>query len=117
MTTDPEGTARNLCAAAGVALVEAAFRTGEFTEAERLFEEARTLAGQEGDRATEAAALGGLGIALHYRSVTRLVGGLAAAEADVAAEEELMRRALALAQEVGDAAGTARALFGVGVVL
>jgi hypothetical protein len=37
-------------------------------------------------------------------------------DADVATEEELMRRALAAWQETGDAAGTARALFGVRLV-
>jgi tetratricopeptide (TPR) repeat protein len=116
MTTGPEETARRLCAAAGEALAEAAFRTGEFTEAERLFGEARAAASQDGDRETEAAALGGLGMALHYRSIARLVAGLAPADADVAAEEELMRRALDLAQQTGDAASTARALFGVGMV-
>jgi tetratricopeptide (TPR) repeat protein len=117
MTVAAEGSARRLYAAAGEALAEAAFRTGEFTEAERLFGEARTLASQDGDRETEAAALGGLGMALHYRSIARLVAGLAPADADVAAEEELMRRALAITQESGDAAATARALFGVGLVL
>ncbi|MGH3167991.1 MAG: hypothetical protein ACRDN0_19170, partial [Trebonia sp.] len=66
MTIEPEGTARKLCAAAEEALAEAAFRTGEFTEAERLFGEARTLAELDGDREAEAAALGGLGMARHY---------------------------------------------------
>jgi tetratricopeptide (TPR) repeat protein len=53
----------------------------------------------------------------HYHGIPKLVAGLAPADADVAAEEELMRRALAIWQETGDAAGTARALFGVGLVL
>jgi tetratricopeptide (TPR) repeat protein len=117
MTIGSEETARTLCAAAEEALAEAAFRTGEFAEAERLFGQARTLAGREGDRKAEAVALGGLGMALHYRSIARLIAGHAPADADVAAEEELMRRALAIWQETGDAAGTARALFGVGMVL
>ena len=38
------------------------------------------------------------------------------AEGDVAAEEELMRRALAIWQETGDPAGTARGLFGMSLV-
>ncbi len=109
-------TARQLCAAAEEVLTEAAFRTGEFAGAESLFGEALTLAGQDGDREAEALAVGGLGMARHYRNIVMLLGGLVPADADVAAEEELMRRALAIWQEIGDPAGTARALFGVGLV-
>lgn len=116
MTVEPGRAARQLCAAAEEALTEAAFRTGEFTDAERLFGEALTLARQDGDREDEALAVGGLGMARHYRNIVKLVGGLVPADADVAAEEELMRRALAIWQEIGDPAGTARALFGVGLV-
>ena len=114
--TIPSQTARQLCAAADEALTEAAFRTGEFTGAERLLGEARTLAEQEGDRAAEALAVGGLGMALHYRNIAKLIGGITPADADVAAEEELMRRALTICEEIGDPASTARALFGVGLV-
>ena len=109
-------TAPQLCAAAEEALTEAAFRTGEFADAERLFGGALTLARLEGDREAEALAVGGLGMARHYRNIAKLVGGLTPADADVAGEEELMRRALAIRQEIGDPAGTARALFGVGLV-
>ena len=109
-------TAPQLCVAAEEALTEAAFRTGEFTDAERLFGEALTLARLEGDREAEALAIGGLGMARHYRNIAKLVGGLMPADADVADEEELMRRTLAIWQEIGDPAGTARALFGVGLV-
>lgn len=116
VTTEPGRTARQLCAAAEEALTEAAFRTGEFTDAESLFGEALTLAGQDGNRVAEALAVGGLGMARHYRNIATLVGGLVPADANVAAEEELMRRALAIWQEIGDPAGTARALFGVGLV-
>jgi len=116
MTIQSGRTARQLCAAADEALTEAAFRTGEFSEAERLFGEARTLAGQDGDREAEALAVGGLGMTHHYRNIAKLVGGNTPADVDVAAEEELMRRALAIWEEVGDPAGTARALFGVGLV-
>jgi tetratricopeptide (TPR) repeat protein len=109
-------TARQLCAAADEALTTAAFCTGEFTEAEGLFGEARILAGQEGDRVAEALAVGGLGMVRHHRNIAQMVGGMTPADADVAAEEELMRGALAVWEEVGDPAGTARALFGVGLV-
>jgi tetratricopeptide (TPR) repeat protein len=71
MTIGPRETARELCATAEEALGEAAFRTGDFSPAERLFTQAQTLAARDGDREAEA----------------------------------------------GDAAGTARALFGVGLVL
>lgn len=116
MTTQSGRTARQLCAAADEALTEAAFRTGVFTDAEGLFGEARTLAEQDGDREAEALAVGGLGMMHHYRNIAKLVSGRTPADADVAAEEELMHRALGIWQEVGDAAGTARALFGVGLV-
>ena len=109
-------TARQLCAAADEALTEAAFRTGGFAEPEGLFGKARTLAERDGDRMAEALAVGGLGMTLHYRNIAELVGGRAPADADVAAEEGLMLLALAIWQEIGDAAGTARALFGVGLV-
>ena len=116
MTIPSAMTARQLCAAADEALTEAAFRTGEFTEAERLLGEAWTLAEQDGDREAEALAVGALGMTHHYRNIAKLVGGITPADADVAAEEELMRRALAVWEEIGDPAGTARALFGVGLV-
>ena len=116
MTFPPDGAARSLCVAADEALTAAAFCTGDFAAAEGLFAQARALAAQAGDRAGEAFAGGGLGMTLHHRNITRLIEGAAPAEADVAAEEELMRRALAGWQETGDAAGTARGLFGVSLV-
>jgi tetratricopeptide (TPR) repeat protein len=105
-----------LCAAAEEALAEAAFRTGEFTDAERLFGEALTAAEEHADQAAEARALGGLGMVRHQRCIARLVAGLSPDDAEVAAEEELMRRALAVWRETGDAVGTAQGLFGVGLV-
>ena len=116
MTTPPGLAARALCAAADEALTEASFLTAEFAEAERLFTEARDLATRDGDRKCEALAITGLGMTSHGRNIMRLADGAAPSDADVAAEEELMRRALAAWQETGDAAGTARALFGVSLV-
>ena len=116
MTIQSGMPARRLWAAADEALTEASFRTGDFTEAERLFGEARALAERDGDRQTEALAVFGLGMTHHYRNIAKLIGGGTPADADVAAEEQLMRRALAIWQETGDPAGTARALFGVGLV-
>jgi tetratricopeptide (TPR) repeat protein len=116
VTIQPGRTARRFWAAADEALTEAAFRTGEFAEAERLFGEARTLAERDDDRETEALAVSGLGMMRHHRNIVKLVSGRVPADADVAAEEELMRRALAIWQEIGDPAGAARGLFGVGLV-
>jgi hypothetical protein len=116
MTTPPGLAVRALCAAADEALTEALFRTADFAEAERLFTEARDLATRDGDREGEALAITGLGMTRHGRNITRLVDGTALSEADVAAEEELMSRALAAWQETGDSAGTARALFGMSLV-
>jgi tetratricopeptide (TPR) repeat protein len=117
MTTGPGRTARELFVAADEALTQAAFCTGEFTTAERLFGEARAVAARGGDLEAEARAVGGLGMMHHYRNIATLVGGQALADADIVAEDDLMRRALALSQEAGDPAGAARALFGAGLVL
>jgi hypothetical protein len=116
MTTPPGLAARALCAAADEALTEASFQTADFAEAERLFTEARDLAARDGDREGEALAITGLGMTRHGRNITRLAGGETLSDADVAAEEQLMRRALAAWRETGDAAGTARALFGLSLV-
>jgi tetratricopeptide (TPR) repeat protein len=117
MTTRPGRTAHELVAAAGEALTQAAFCTGEFAGAERLFGEMRAVAAGDGDREAEAGAVGGLGMTRHHRNIAALVGGQAPAETDIVAEDDLMRRALDLSQQAGDTAGTARALFGVGLVL
>ncbi len=105
-----------LCAAAEEAMWPAAFCTGEFAEAERLFGEARALAQRDGDREGEACATGGLGLVMHHRYIVRLVAGGELTQEEIAAEEQLMHRALSLWQEIGDAAGTARALFGMSLV-
>src|ERR1700745_1742408 len=116
MTLPPGWPARGLSPAADEALTEASFQTADFAEAERLFTEARDLAARDGDREGEALAVTGLGMTRHGRNITPLVGGETLSDADVAAEEGLMRRALAAWQETGNAAGTARALFGVSLV-
>jgi hypothetical protein len=113
MTFPPGGPA---CVAAEEALTAAAFCTGDLSAAELLFAEAEAAAARAGDHAGEAFALGGLGMVLHHRNIGRLIEGGAPTEADVAAEEELMRRALAIWRKVGDAAGTARGLFGLSLV-
>src|SRR6185437_9630595 len=116
MTFPPDGPARSSCLAADEALTAAAFCTGDFAEADRLFTHAQTVAAGAGDWAGEAFAIGGLAMVLHHRSLGKLIDGSAPADTDVAAEEELMRRALVIWQETGDAAGTARGLFGLSLV-
>ena len=116
MTTPPGLPARALCAAADEALTEASFQTADFAEAQRLFTEARDLAARGGDREGRALAITGLGMTQHGRNIVRLAGNEALSDADVTAEEKLMRRALAAWQETADAAGTARALFGMSLV-
>lgn len=116
MAIPPDGPTGPLCTAADEALVQAAFCSGEFAEPERLFAEAQAAAARDGDRAGEAFALGGLGLVQHYRCIPKLIDGVALTDAEVAAEQDLMRRALAIWQDTGDPAGTARGLFGMSVV-
>lgn len=116
MTTGTGSSIGELCAAADEALASAAFCTGDFSVAERTFGQVLTMAESHGDREAEARALGGLGMVRHQRCIALLVAGAAPDDADVAAEEELMRGALAIWLETGDAVGTARALFGMGLV-
>jgi tetratricopeptide (TPR) repeat protein len=117
MRTGPgESLRASLCGAAEELLAEAAFRTGDFARAERVFGQVRTMAEEQRDRRAEARALGGLALVRHQRCIARLVAGGTPDDADVAAEEELMSGALAIWRETGDAAGTARALFGMGLV-
>jgi len=116
MPTQPDGTARQTHAGADEALTEAAFRTGDFDVPGRLFAQAQARAVAEGNRRSEALALGGLGMTLHYRNITSLIAGADPAEGDVAEEASLMDRALARWRETGDAAGTGWGLFCVGLV-
>jgi len=117
MRTGPGASLRaSLCGAAEEALASAAFCTGEFGEPERLFGQVLTMAEQHADRKAEARALGGLGMVRHHRCIAALVAGGTPDDADVTAEAELMSGALAIWRETGDAVGTARGLFGMGLV-
>jgi tetratricopeptide (TPR) repeat protein len=104
-------SAAELLAAGAEALTEAAFRTGEYAGAAALLRAALGRAEADGDRAVEAAALDRLGWLLHFGAIDR---GLERADAD--AEEALFQRALTIRRELGDPAGTAASLFGVGLV-
>lgn len=108
--------AKGRLAAGDEAWAEAAFRTGDFAGAREHFEAARESAAAHGDRKTEADAGNALGMLLHSQSITKLMAGQDADPADVRAEEEIFRRALAVHRELGDAVGTAKSLFGIGLV-
>lgn len=98
------------------ALFEAAFRSGDFDTASRRLQEALEASQSSGDTSTEAFVIDRLGMVAHYRNVMRVIDGEDIGEADMAAEEALFRRALELREVLGDVAGTAQSLFGVGLV-
>ena len=105
------GTTGDTLAAGNEALYEAAFRTGDYAEAEAVFTGLLDRARAEGDRALEAAALDRLGMLAHFRAIE---GDLARADAD--AEQRLFEQALAIRRELDDPAGVAESLFGLGLV-
>ena len=105
------GTTGDTLATGNEALYEAAFRTGDYAEAERTFTGLLERARADGDRALEAAALDRLGMLTHFRAIE---GDLAQADAD--AEQRLFEQALAIRRELDDPAGIAESLFGLGLV-
>jgi tetratricopeptide (TPR) repeat protein len=109
-------TARELADAGAEALTEAAFRSGDFGPARELLQQARDQAAADGDRATEAVVFERLGMLAHYENIEKLIVGADVPGTDADAEERLFRQALAISQELGDQAGTARSAFGVGLV-
>jgi tetratricopeptide (TPR) repeat protein len=98
------------------ALVEAAYRTGDFARATDLLRRALEQSRAEGDPLTEAFALDRLGMAHHYRNIMDLIAGEEVSERDVLVEEELFRDALTIRRRHGDVAGVAQSLFGLGLV-
>ncbi|MEU4219840.1 tetratricopeptide repeat protein [Actinoplanes sp. NPDC026623] len=105
------GTTGQTLADANEAMIEAAFRTGDYDEAERTFQGLLSRARSDGDRALEAAVLDRLGMLMHFRA---LDGDLAQADSD--GEEALFQQALTIRRELGDQAGIAESLFGLGLV-
>jgi hypothetical protein len=103
--------ATELLAAGAEALTEAAFRTGDYVQAESLLRQALDTARSTGERATEAAALDRLGWLMHFTAIDE---GLEQADAD--AEGSLFQEALAIRRDLDDQAGIAQSLFGVGLV-
>ncbi len=106
-----EPTAGALLAAGNEAMLEAAFRTGDFDPARELLESAWQQARTEQDLVEEATALTRLGMLAHYAAIR---GDLS--QADWMAEERLFLAALTLQRQVDDPAGAAEALFGLGLV-
>jgi tetratricopeptide (TPR) repeat protein len=106
-----EGSAGDLLAAGTEAMYEAAFRTGDYDDAEATLKAALERAEADGDQAVEAGALDGLAWLMHFRALDRDRDG-----ADPDAEEALFQRSLAIRRELGDLAGTAASLFGVALV-
>lgn len=100
-----------MLAAGSEALIEAAFRTGDFVAAHRLLLAARDRARETRDRVDEATALTRLGMLAHFSAIA---GDLAAA--DWAAEERMFAEALAIQRAADDPAGAAESLFGLGLV-
>jgi len=105
------GTTEDTLAAGNEAMTEAAFRTGDYEPAERTYQELLTRARADGDRALEAAVLDRQAMLMHFRA---LDGDPATADSD--GEEALFQQALEIRRDLGDQAGTAESLFGVGLV-
>jgi tetratricopeptide (TPR) repeat protein len=106
-----EPTAGALLAAGSEAMLEAAFRTGDYLPAGQLLEAAHDRARQGRDRVTEAAALTRLGMLVHFAAISEDLS-----QADWAAEERLFQEALAIQRDADDPAGAAESLFGLGLV-
>ena len=111
-----ELTASEFLEAGEEALFDAAFRTGDFTEARRLLQKAIEHARLKNDLSNEARALNGTGMLLHYENITKLIAGQSVDVAAVDAEEALFRRALDIDEVLSDKAGVAQSLFGMGLV-
>lgn len=91
------------------AMLDAAFRTGDYDEAEELFRQLLERARADGDRALEAATLDRLGMLTHLRTG---LSGASPAETELGLFEESLR----IRRELGDRAGIAESLLGVGLV-
>jgi tetratricopeptide (TPR) repeat protein len=92
-------------------MLEAAFRTGDFLPAWQMLEGARRRACDAGQPVEEAAALTRLGMLAHFAAI-----GGDLNRADWSTEEQLFTAALRIQREVGDPAGAAESLFGLGLV-
>jgi tetratricopeptide (TPR) repeat protein len=107
---------RRLLDAGHEAFAEAAFCTGDFAAARRLLEQALEEARAEQDAMSEAAAVEGLGLLLHYENITKRMTGADITASDIAAEEDLFQSALTIRRGLSDEPGAALPLFGLGLV-
>ena len=106
------GTTGDTLAAGNEAMLEAAFRTGDYEPAERAFQELLTRARADGDRALEAAVLDRQAMLMHFRALE----DADLTRADSEGEDALFQQALEIRRGLGDPAGTAESLFGLGLV-
>ncbi len=108
-------------------MYEAAFRTGDYAEAEAAFTGLLEQARASGDRALEAAALDRLGMLAHFRALTpsgltRITPVPAGSDRgqtvpeQARSEQALFEQALEIRRELDDKAGMAESLFGLGLV-
>jgi tetratricopeptide (TPR) repeat protein len=98
------------------AIAEAGFRSGDFKKAASLLEAALERASEDGDEMMVARAYDAIGLLMHYDNITKLMGGAGVDPVDVDLEAELFAAALATQEDVGDVAGRAQSLFGLGLV-
>jgi tetratricopeptide (TPR) repeat protein len=101
----------DLLASGTEACLEAAFRTGEYDAAKEMLNAALVQAQANADHPVRAGALHMLGHLMHFQFLDQDLAG-----ADAEAEESLFGQALAIRRELGDMAGTAESLFGIGLV-
>lgn len=116
MSADQDSETEELLALAREAWLEAAFRRGSFARAEEPARAAERCAQARGEHAGVARARVQLGLIRHYQCLLRRCAGVPDEDAAAAAEEELFRSALILAEAVGEQACAAAALFGLGLV-
>ncbi|HEX4222536.1 MAG TPA: tetratricopeptide repeat protein [Pseudonocardiaceae bacterium] len=106
MTTHDQ--AAELLADGAEALLEASFRTGDYTIAQVKLNQAREVVD---DRTTQAAIADRLGWLLHFQALDNDRDTSRADE-----ERALFQQALDIRRELGDLGGVAAALFGIGLV-
>jgi mannose-6-phosphate isomerase-like protein (cupin superfamily) len=105
-----------LLVAAEDAMAEAGFRTGDFDRARNLVAAARNEADRSGDDRARARATSLFGLILHYQNISVLMDGGQLPADQVGAERQAFAEALAESTRLGDPAGMAGALFGLGLV-
>jgi mannose-6-phosphate isomerase-like protein (cupin superfamily) len=113
---EARASAAALLAAAEDAMAEAGFRTGDFDRARNLVAAARNEADRSGDDRTMARATSLFGLILHYQNIGVLMDGEQPPAGRVSAERQAFREALTESTRLGDPAGMASALFGLGLV-